>query len=297
LIKAIFDVDKMLYFVAPEWWQPRRHAGLDVGADRTTSPLLESLTRGSLAVVQKDSSIKKVAEELVAKKRLGTLGSEDIVGWGGEGRRDNYLITDDSAPAKLGSSLGWLLQLDGDNLRNAFLNAPWVKAVIPVRPGREKEALEWLKQSQVEGTEGLSERYAGDDDLLLRRRYAEQHNLAAIPASITIDQAIEVVATDVAQKFKKSNIVTKEVVEVTPGQEEDIFYLPPDEVFEKGFRPLVGGFQATLDEEADKRHFKIFDQWIELLPTDQIVAVKVKYNADGVQVPIDDDHEADDDDT
>ena len=49
--------------------------------------------------------------------------------------RDSYFITEDSEPARLGSSLGWLLQLDGDNMRNAFLNAPWVKAVIPIRPG------------------------------------------------------------------------------------------------------------------------------------------------------------------
>ena len=25
LINSIFDVDKMLYFVAPEWWRPRLH--------------------------------------------------------------------------------------------------------------------------------------------------------------------------------------------------------------------------------------------------------------------------------
>src|SRR6185436_10069088 len=51
---------------------------------------------------------------------------ENIVDWGGgqEAGRDNYYITEDSAPAKLGSSLGWLLQLDGDNLRNALLNSP-----------------------------------------------------------------------------------------------------------------------------------------------------------------------------
>jgi hypothetical protein len=36
------------------------------------------------------------------------------VGWGGleEFGRDNYYITEDSDPAKLGSSLGWLMQLD-----------------------------------------------------------------------------------------------------------------------------------------------------------------------------------------
>src|SRR5581483_10540979 len=61
--------------------------------------------------------------------------------------------------AKLGSSLGWLLQLDGDNLRNAFLNAPWVKAVIPIRPGKELAALNWLMHAHVEGTDGIDARY------------------------------------------------------------------------------------------------------------------------------------------
>ena len=51
----------------------------------------------------------------------------------------------ESEPARLGCSLGWLLQLDGDNMRNAFLNAPWVKAVIPIRPGKEEAAINWLK--------------------------------------------------------------------------------------------------------------------------------------------------------
>ena len=65
-----------------------------------------------------------------------SLTGDDTVMWGGEKRDSNYKITEESNPARMGSSLGWLLQLDGDNLRNAFLNAPWVKAVIPIRPGR-----------------------------------------------------------------------------------------------------------------------------------------------------------------
>ena len=82
-------------------------------------------------------------------------GSE--VAWGGADdlQRDNYYITEDSEPAKLGSSLGWLLQLDGDNMRNAFLNAPWVKAVMPIRPGKEEAAINWLKG--VEGMNGITD--------------------------------------------------------------------------------------------------------------------------------------------
>src|SRR5205814_7463371 len=82
----------------------------------------------------------------------------DTVSWGeGAMRKDSYFITEDSKPARLGSSLGWLLQLDGDDMRNAFLNAPWVKAVMPIRPGKERAALNWLQH--VEGTNGIA---AGD---------------------------------------------------------------------------------------------------------------------------------------
>ena len=77
---------------------------------------------------------------------------------GTENRPDNYYITEDSPPARLGSSLGWIIQLDGDNLRNAFLNAPWVKAVIPIREGKESEAIEWLSAPQLEGNRDLSTR-------------------------------------------------------------------------------------------------------------------------------------------
>jgi hypothetical protein len=90
---------------------------------------------------------------------------DHIVGWGGadDSNRDNYYITEDSAPARLGSSLGWLLQLDGDNLRNAFLNAPWVKAVMPIRPGRELNALNWLTRTDIEDKDGLCDLYVASD--------------------------------------------------------------------------------------------------------------------------------------
>jgi hypothetical protein len=50
-------------------------------------------------------------------------------------------------------------------------------------------------------------------------------------------------------------------------------YLPTDQVFEFGFDPLAGGFKAEGNGD-----FKIFDQWIEVLPTDQIVPVEVEYD-------------------
>jgi hypothetical protein len=185
-----------------------------------------------------------------------SVPTRDQVSWGGaeEAGRPNYFITDSSAPAKLGSSLGWLLQLDGDSMRNAFLNAPWVKAVIPIRPGREQEAIDWLK-GVVEGSEGLDAALEGElADLA--KKVAEKHTKAATVESIPdlIDPNVTVSTT------------------------------PVDKVFEYGFDPLQGGFRAQSIEGGE---FEIVDQWIEVVPTDQVAAVAVKYDpATGRQVPI-----------
>ncbi len=54
------------------------------------------------------------------------------------------------------------MQLDGDARRNALLNSPWVKAVLPIRPGREQDAMQWLQRPEVVGGEGLNEPYPYD---------------------------------------------------------------------------------------------------------------------------------------
>jgi hypothetical protein len=143
LLNSIFDIEKMLYFVAPEYWRPRLHhshqqlGGIDLLTDPVTGDKI-----GYAA---------------------GTL-SQDVSGWGeANSRTDSSFITSDSTPAKLGSSLGWLLQIDGDDLRNMFLNSPWVKAVIPIRPGKEKAALSWLKHVEGMGTIGPSDLYTGPE--------------------------------------------------------------------------------------------------------------------------------------
>ena len=65
------------------------------------------------------------------------IPAENTVDWGGgkESGRDNYYITEDSSPAKFGSSLGWLLQLDGDDLRNAVPQLPLGKSRHPYQIG------------------------------------------------------------------------------------------------------------------------------------------------------------------
>jgi hypothetical protein len=45
-------------------------------------------------------------------------------------------------------------------------------------------------------------------------------------------------------------------------------------VFEHGFYPLQGGFKLRTGADA----FEVFDQWTEILPTDQVVPVEVVYD-------------------
>jgi hypothetical protein len=70
-------------------------------------------------------------------------------------QRPAYEITAESEPAPMGSSLGWLLQLDGDRRRNEFLNSPWARVCMPLRAGREREAVAWLAK-HLEGEVGYN---------------------------------------------------------------------------------------------------------------------------------------------
>jgi hypothetical protein len=142
--------------VAPEWWRPRLH--------RSQQQLYETGITGADLSSLADTRTNAVFNKGLKRRTLNAvknlkpnLMAGSTVGWGGlnESGRDNYFITDESEPAKFGSSLGWLMQLDGDNMRNAFLNAPWVKAVIPIRPGKEEAAINWLKG--VEGMNGITD--------------------------------------------------------------------------------------------------------------------------------------------
>ena len=67
--------------------------------------------------------------------------------------RPAYEITAESEPAPMGSSLGWMIQLDGDTRRNGFINSPWVRVCLPIQPGREREAILWLAK-HIEGEFG-----------------------------------------------------------------------------------------------------------------------------------------------
>jgi hypothetical protein len=261
LVESMFDMDNMLYFVAPDWWMPRQEV--------TTGASLSGL---GVSDPNDQSAFLP-----------GQAGSgANVVGWGGPRavRPDNYYIIEDAAPAKLGSSLGWLLQLDGDNFRNAFLNAPWVKAVIPIQEGHEWKALDWLSSTSIEGSDGLNDLYqesvSGEaasmlavlqantnwPDSSMGARYA-----TLTPAQFTILDAIRylIVAIQAKQTAARSKVTD-------PG-DPTLSYLPTDKVYEHGFDPLQGGFVAQASTP-----FEVFDQWIEVLPTDQIVPVEVTYD-------------------
>ncbi len=226
LVRRLFDVDSMMYFVAPDWWKPR---------DTSVSPIKYS--GDGQVIVSIGTRPQASGDDTVSLGEF--VGSKVPV---------PYLVTEESKPAPLGASLGWVIQLDGDNLRNAFLNASWVKAVLPIRPGREREALVWLQNASVEGAEGLDAIYEvqpGEDP----QKYQGK----------TIRQVLEMIASEIDDLNKQSD---------KPGSNTSV--LPTETVFQFGFDPLQGGVRI------DSKPFEVFDQWLEILPTDQVVAVEYK---------------------
>jgi hypothetical protein len=219
VVRAIFDVDAMLYFVAPEWWMPRQHR-----TSHTFNP------------------------DVSVKDQTVNLNEENKIRWKDVPKRpDNYSITEESQPARLGSSLGWLMQLDGDNLRNAFLNAPWVKAVIPIRPGRESAALNWLKAIEGHENDGWDADFVPSTD--------EEELLVAEVEADGNPPHLGHVLEKIAEKLAARNSDIGQTLE-------------SDKVFEHGFDPLANGFDAGLPAN------HVFSQWISVLPTDQLVAAK-----------------------
>jgi len=276
LINAIFDIEKMLYFVAPEWWRPRLHRSRQQLRETPEQPRFPTfpgpmVDAGALSAVRR--GLGRRLDYAEANTTPGIVNA-NTVGWGGvdDVSRDNYFITKDSAPAKLGSSLGWLLQLDGDNMRNAFLNAPWVKAVIPIRPGKEEAAINWLKA--VEGMNGIT------DDVIYHASNPNEKDVNGQPLE---GQKLIDVLMDLAEKIRRkyeAGIETGKYPkqdEVSDPQlvdaENSVTATPIDRVYEHGFFPLEGSFRANVGKD-----YEIFDQWLEILPTDQTVPVEVAYD-------------------
>ncbi|MET0299307.1 MAG: hypothetical protein ABW036_06085, partial [Flavitalea sp.] len=272
LINAIFDVDKMLYFVSPEWWRPRLHRSVQQ-LEETSGRSLVAPAFNTLFPVSLQKGVLNKSYKVLGKVKTNKLSSS-TVGWGGiqEQNRDNYYITNDSRVAKLGSSLGWLLQLDGDNMRNAFLNAPWVKAVMPIRPGKEEAAINWLKA--VEGMNGI------EDSDIYHTDNPDEKDINGNPLN---GQKMIDVLMDLAKKIKQKHAEgikigkypkQSEVADpILVDEDSTVTSTPIDRVYEHGFYPLQGGFKAKVEN-----YYEICSQWIEVLPTDQVVPVEVKYD-------------------
>ena len=157
-------------------------------------------------------------------------------------------------------------------MRNAFLNAPWVKTVIPIRPGKEEAAINWLKG--VEGMNGIT------DDVIYHAASPEEKDINGAPLD---GRKMIDVLFDLAAKIKKKHqegvAVGKypkagEVSDPALLDEANVVTATPiDRVYEHGFFPLEGGFRLNVGD-----NYEIFDQWIEILPTDQTVPVEVTYD-------------------
>ncbi|MFE3637261.1 hypothetical protein [Streptomyces sp. NPDC059168] len=237
-IQKFFDVDEMLYFVAPDFWR--------AGAVNAPMPSAQSTGRYPVRAIPQPApgvTLPPLAGQTVAGwyTRADSYAPPSGAATSQEEWRVDYLISEETVPAPLGSSLGWLIQIDADERRNEFLNAAWAKVVLPVRPGQEQTALAWLKK--VEGEAGLG------------KTYTKQLDDPDDYQGKTVGQVLDLLATQLRS-------LAQEKFDTT---------LAADKVFENGFDPLAGGFRPA-------EPYQIFDQWVEVLPTDQVVAVSVKYD-------------------
>ena len=104
-------------------------------------------------------------------------------------------------------------QLDGDNLRNAILNAPWVRAVIPIRPGMEQQAINWLSKAHVEDSDGLD-----DTDNLYRATIDDPKELHSTPdKKVTIRVALNYLI----KKIQEFNRKSREPILPNPADPDD----------------------------------------------------------------------------
>jgi hypothetical protein len=134
--------------------------------------------------------------------------------------RAAYEITAESEPAPMGSSLGWMIQLDGDTRRNEFINSPWVRVCMPIRPGREREAIQWLAK-HIEGEVGYDVN-SGQLKTLLEdiERIREKEGALGVegPDYVTIDSTVGDEPGDPSKPLKPEHVypVINEFVVTVP---------------------------------------------------------------------------------
>ncbi|HSO70862.1 MAG TPA: hypothetical protein VLQ67_14660, partial [Arachnia sp.] len=165
-----------------------------------------------------------------------------------------------------------------------------VRAVMPVRPGKEEAAMNWLTKADVEGTEGLGFTYAGSaeeaDEII--DGLAGTAEPAQDPP--TVGDAIRYLCKRVGEKHVEGGTVALFPDRSGIDDGDKVWATPIDKVYEHGFYPLERSFKATpatSPEEGGSTNFQIMAQWTEVLPTDQIVPVEVAYDPiTGRQIPI-----------
>lgn len=137
--------------------------------------------------------------------------------------RPEYEITAESEPAPAGRSLGWAIQIDGDDRRNEFLNSPWVRVCVPMKRGREREAIAWLAE-HVEGTLGYEP-----------NREPLKSMLGAIEKLRADQQQVASVGPDYVSS---STVVVDTTTGAPPGP------LGPEDVY-----PVIDEFEVTVPTE------------------------------------------------
>ena len=90
---------------------------------------------------------------------------------------------------------------------------------------------------------------------------------------MTIADAIRFLCAEVALKHQQSLQVGR-YPEEEINDDNRVSATPIDKVYEHGFYPLKGGFRAV-----SSTGYEVFDQWVEVLPTDQVVPVEVAYDS------------------
>lgn len=85
-----------------------------------------------------------------------------------------------------------MIQLDGDARRNEFINSPWIRVCMPIYPGREREAIQWLAK-HIEGEQGYDTGSGPLKELLDQVvQYRDQEEKLGIngPDYVTVDSTI-----------------------------------------------------------------------------------------------------------
>ena len=82
LIRSIFDLDQMLYFVAPEWWLPRVHSHQQLDPGQQSDPFAKST--GTLGSATAQAVVKQnvTVSHSYAADGTAVVGESETTGWG-----------------------------------------------------------------------------------------------------------------------------------------------------------------------------------------------------------------------